>query len=344
MRSSSTTQVGALHRMEKPVFSISYELLDQWVTSLQPLLTQERFACAVGILRGGAPLALMVSHAIGVPTAFLRYERASGTVTWDSSIPVPPPGSKVLICEDIAGAGRTLADCVAFLKSYDLDVKTMTAGFDDLSSIRPDYSIDGRGYLIQFPWERHAHTDKYREAWQCTKAGRKGSIAEDHEYAAYAIDLDGILLPDVPLASYEADLASALRERDQLEPYRELPPWTCGLPRRSSPVGPKSIGSAPSSGWQHMVSISLPCSCGIQPRMTTHLNKWPNSRRVRPSRWDARISSRVIRSRPFILRSMPLAPGSLVGCRCKAWSIGVGVLLGWLIRMRVSTPDCRSSA
>ncbi|AMP39102.1 MULTISPECIES: phosphoribosyltransferase [Ralstonia solanacearum species complex] len=210
--------------MEKPVFSISYELLDQWVTSLQPLLTQERFACAVGILRGGAPLALMVSHAIGVPTAFLRYERASGTVTWDSSIPVPPPGSKVLICEDIAGAGRTLADCVAFLKSYDLDVKTMTAGFDDLSSIRPDYSIDGRGYLIQFPWERHAHTDKYREAWQCTKAGRKGSIAEDHEYAAYAIDLDGILLPDVPLASYEADLASALRERDQLEPYRELPP------------------------------------------------------------------------------------------------------------------------
>ncbi len=210
--------------MEKPIFSISYELLDQWVTSLQPLLTQERFACAVGILRGGAPLALMVSHAIGVPTAFLRYERASGTVTWDSSIPVPPPGSKVLICEDIAGAGRTLADCVAFLKSYDLDVKTMTAGFDDLSSIRPDYSIDGQGYLIQFPWERHAHTDKYREAWQCTKAGRKGSIAEDHEYAAYAIDLDGILLPDVPLASYEADLASALRERDQLEPYRELPP------------------------------------------------------------------------------------------------------------------------
>jgi hypothetical protein len=48
-------------------------------------------------------------------------------------------------------------------------------------------------------------------------------MAEDHEYATYAIDLDGILLPDVPLSRYDEDLAAALNERDALLPYEVLP-------------------------------------------------------------------------------------------------------------------------
>ncbi len=45
-------------------------------------------------------------------------------------------------------------------------------------------------------------------------------MADDHHYATYAIDLDGILLPDVPLARYDEDLAAALLERDALLPLR----------------------------------------------------------------------------------------------------------------------------
>lgn len=209
--------------MNKPVLALTYDQIDQWIASLQPDLAGERFACAIGVLRGGGPLALMVSHGIGVPAAFLRYDRSTRVVTWDSSIPIPPPGSKVLVCEDIAGAGNTLDDCIAFLRRHGLELKTLVAGFDDLSRIRPDYGIDARGYFVLFPWERHAYTDAYRDAWRQTSAGTEGAIAEDHEFATYAIDLDGILLPDVPSSRYEADLAAALAERDALLPFERLP-------------------------------------------------------------------------------------------------------------------------
>ncbi|HTI16793.1 MAG TPA: phosphoribosyltransferase [Trinickia sp.] len=209
--------------MDKPVLPITYEQIDQWIASLQPTLALEAFACAIGILRGGAPLALMVSHAAGVPPAFLRYERATRTVSWHSSIQLPPPGSKVLLCEDIAGVGHTFADCIDFVRAQGLVVKTMTVAFDDLSRIRPDYGMDARGYFPLVPWERHAYTDAYRARWQRTEAGAAGSIGEDHEFDAYAIDLDGILLPDLPPHRYAVDLACALQERDELLPYEHLP-------------------------------------------------------------------------------------------------------------------------
>ncbi len=209
--------------MHKPILPLTYDQIDQWIASLQPELAAEGFACAIGVLRGGGPLALMVSHATGVPPAFLRYDRATRTVSWDSSIPVPSAGSKVLVCEDIAGAGNTLDDCLAFLRGHGLEVKTLVAGYDDLSRIQPDYGLDARGYFVLFPWERHAYTDDYRDAWQRTRAGTQGAIAQDHEFAVYGIDLDGILLPDVAPQRYEADLAAALAERDALLPFGRLP-------------------------------------------------------------------------------------------------------------------------
>jgi hypoxanthine phosphoribosyltransferase len=211
--------------MEKPLLAITYERLDQWVHSLQSALAGEGFQCALGVLRGGGTLALMVSHTVGIPVAFLRYERATRAVTWDSSLPVPPAGAKVLVCEDLAGAGDTLVDCVEFLRARGLVVKTLTAGFDDLSRIHPDYGIDGRGYFLIFPWERHAYTDGYRERWTCTAAGRRGDIGEDHEFQAMGIDLDGILLPDLPPDRYNANLECALHERDELLPFITLPPF-----------------------------------------------------------------------------------------------------------------------
>lgn len=210
--------------LNKPVLPVTYEQMDRWVASIQPTLLEEAFSSIIGILRGGAPLALMVSHATGVELAFLRYYRADRSVTWDSSVPLPPPGSKVLLCEDIAGTGHTLKDCVAFLQQRGLNVRIFTVGFDDLSGIRPDYGLDGRGYFLQFPWERQAVTRAYRDRWNATGGGCTGRMAHDHDYDVYAIDLDGILLPDIPLQRYATDLSAALDERDRLEPFKQLPP------------------------------------------------------------------------------------------------------------------------
>ncbi|MFP3800457.1 MULTISPECIES: phosphoribosyltransferase [Paraburkholderia] len=209
--------------MNKPVVPLTYEQLDQWVESLQPLLVEENFACVVGILRGGAPLALMVSHATGAGVAFLRYTRETREVRWDSTLPMPEPGAKVLVCEDIAGRGHTLVDCIAFLREHGLQVRTLTGAYDDLSRLRPDYSIDASGYFALFPWERQAYTDRYRADWVREGASEGSRMADDHEYAVYAIDLDGILLPDIPLARYDEDLDGALAERDALVPFERIP-------------------------------------------------------------------------------------------------------------------------
>ncbi|MDE1182502.1 phosphoribosyltransferase family protein [Paraburkholderia sp.] len=207
----------------KPVLPLTYEQLDRWIESLQPALQAGEFSAVVGILRGGAPLALMVSHSAGVPVAFVRYDRATRTVAWDSSLPMPPRGSSVLLCEDIAGRGFTLSDSVAFLESHGLTVRTLTGAVDELSRIRPDFAIDAHGYFALFPWERQARSEGYRADWASVEAGERAAMAHDHEYAQYAIDLDGILLPDVPLARYDEDLDAALAERDALLPFDVLP-------------------------------------------------------------------------------------------------------------------------
>lgn len=209
--------------MDRPVTIITYEQIDLWIASLQDTLLTEGFASAIGILRGGAPLALMVSHAIGVPVAFIRYERATRKAVWDSSLPPPAPGSKVLLCEDISGRGYTMADCIALLQNLGLNVKTLTAAYDELSRIKPDYGINAVGYFASFPWERHAHTDAYRVDWLRTEAGRRGTLKEDHEYTTFAVDLDGILVPDVPAEQYITDLEVALNQRDQLAPFPVIP-------------------------------------------------------------------------------------------------------------------------
>lgn len=187
------------------------------------MLLEEKFGASIGILRGGAPLALMVSHAIGAPVAFLAYDRPTRSVLWNSAGPLPPPGTKVLLCEDIAGRGFTLVDCIAFLERHGLVVKTLTGAFDEISRIRPDYANDSTGFFTMFPWERQAYTERYRDDWSRVEAGAAEGMRDDHEYARYAIDLDGILLPDIPLSRYDEDLAAALQERDALLPFEVVP-------------------------------------------------------------------------------------------------------------------------
>lgn len=130
---------------------------------------------------------------------------------------------KVLLCEDICGEGTTLSDCRDYLRGFGLDVQILTAGYDDKSALRPDYGLDGRGYSLLFPWERHSQTERYRLRWATTQGGRLGVMEEDHLFDQYAIDLDGILMPDIALSEYESCLYEALKKRDRMDSHADLP-------------------------------------------------------------------------------------------------------------------------
>jgi hypoxanthine phosphoribosyltransferase len=197
---------------------ISYDRIAAFVDGIAEDLAGRGYAAAVGVLRGGAFPAVLASHAAGMPVTFLRYDRPRRQVFWDTPADVrPPSGSRILLCEDFAGSGYTLADCKAFLMGQGHSVDVLAVAYDDLSRERPDFGIDMRGRHAVFPWERHFLS----RAW-----GGPASSAvppkPDHEYQSWGYDLDGVFLHDVPIEIYRADMEAALAFRDTLRPV-EVP-------------------------------------------------------------------------------------------------------------------------
>jgi len=192
----------------------SYDKIERWLRSIALPLRALKADSVIGVLRGGYFPAVLVSHITGAPLSFLRYDRVTGTID-ASDVKLPPPGARVILCEDIAGSGLTLLNCHDYLLSKGLDVVTVTVIQDKLSRISPDFSInigDARGIL---PWERHVGTRQYVEHSGSLINGL-GVRSQDHEYEVWGFDLDGVFLRDVPTVMYENDLQAAIEYRAKL--------------------------------------------------------------------------------------------------------------------------------
>src|SRR5690606_14290090 len=114
----------------------------------------------------------------------------------------PQPNSRLLLIEDVAGRGTTLSDSVDYLRTQGHDVTVFTLAYDSESRIKPDYGIEiPAGFRAWFPWERESITPSFDATRNCPDR-----LAYD--YASWAIDLDGVLLMDLP----EHDYALALHE------------------------------------------------------------------------------------------------------------------------------------
>jgi hypoxanthine phosphoribosyltransferase len=182
------------------------------------------FDGVVAIARGGLIPATIAATALDLPLFAVSYDRAGRRVTWFTA-GQPAPASRLLLAEDIAGRGTTLVDCLAFLRSAGHDVRTFTLAYDAQSRLRPDYSQEiPPGRSAWFPWERESITD----AFAATGNQPDRSL---HHYASWAIDLDGVLLPDLPAADYVRDLEDTLWRRDRLKPCAALPGLTLDLGR-----------------------------------------------------------------------------------------------------------------
>ncbi|WP_397474883.1 phosphoribosyltransferase family protein [Pusillimonas sp.] len=174
------------------------------------------FDAVVAIARGGLAPGVMASTALGLPLYALSYDRAGRRVSWFTR-QAPQAGSRVLLVEDIAGRGTTLSDSIEFLRGQGFTISVFTLAWDTQSRVVPDYGFQvPAGYRAWFPWERESITDAFGAT------GNRPSQAE-HEYASWAMDLDGILLPDIPEDDYLHDLEAALLRRDALEPHAMLP-------------------------------------------------------------------------------------------------------------------------
>ncbi len=188
------------------------QLVDQWVPQWRGIA----YDAVVAVARGGLVAGVMAATALSIPLHALAYHRPTRSVGWFTRA-MPAPGARVLLIDDVAGSGTTLLDCRDFLAGdYTVDVCTLVS--DALSRFEPRWSVRLRdGFRAWFPWEREAITAAY-------DATHNTPNAPDYAYASWAIDLDGVLLADVPEEHYMSDLEGALALRDTLAPADTLPP------------------------------------------------------------------------------------------------------------------------
>src|SRR5690606_21099178 len=193
-----------------------YPRIESIVSEYVPQWRRMKFDTVVSIARGGLFPGLVASTELELPLHALSYARASRTVAWyTASRPAVP--SRILLIEDIAGRGTTLSDSREFLLELGHDVSVFALAYDTESRIKPDFGTEvPTGFRAWFPWERTSIS----RAFDAT--GNRPDRPE-HEYASWAIDLDGVLLMDLPEHRYAQALLETLAERDLLLPNEILP-------------------------------------------------------------------------------------------------------------------------
>ncbi len=170
-----------------------------------------------GIARGGLVPASMVASLLALPLAMLSVARG-GAVSW---LGPPPPGRRLLLVDDACSSGETMLTARAALAAEGRDCLTLTVAYDpERSAYVPDLSHP-MTELFRFPWERG-------EATPTSRAARAGGAPPDRRTEApfFGLDLDGVFLPDLPRATYDAGLEAALAARSALEPFPVLPEFT----------------------------------------------------------------------------------------------------------------------
>ncbi len=198
----------------KPVF-LGYDQTERLIAALLDRAMQWQPDAVVGIARGGVVPATMAAGIMALPLAIVGFERTAGTTQW---IGPPPAGRRILLMDDGCSTGRTMAAVREALLREGRECLTLSVVHDpEVTTYIPDLSHAMRS-LWRFPWERG-------EATPAGRALRATGASPDRvaELPFYGLDLDGVFLPDVPDAVYQASVADAVVRRHALEPLAALP-------------------------------------------------------------------------------------------------------------------------
>jgi adenine/guanine phosphoribosyltransferase-like PRPP-binding protein len=201
----------------RTAFPYDYNRVESEVLAHVPDWRAMNFDAVVAIARGGLVPATMAASSLSLPLYALGYQRRSRSVHWFTA-GSPKAGARLLLVEDVAGRGTTLLDCRDFLVQAGYSLIVFTLAYDDESRIQPDFGLRiPQGYGARFPWERESMTAAFA-------ATRNAPDRPEHDYASWATDLDGVLVPDLPSRLYDDTLDVALALRDTLAPCISRPP------------------------------------------------------------------------------------------------------------------------
>jgi hypoxanthine phosphoribosyltransferase len=203
---------------QAPVF-ISYDHTERLVAALLDRVLLWAPEAVAGIARGGLVPATMAACMLALPLFMIQRIKRSGLVRWVGASPTA--GARVLLVDDACSTGATMAAVRHMLVGWGYRCATLTVLYDpDTTSYVPDFSHPMRE-IFRFPWERGEATLSGRAR---RDSGGTEVLAAERPF--FGIDLDGVLLPDIPRRVYDSDLAAALRRRQELVPFAVLPPFS----------------------------------------------------------------------------------------------------------------------
>ena len=196
----------------KPPYFISYDAAERMVAALMERAAAWKPDAVVGIARGGLVPASMAAAILALPLAMLSWNRTTGQIVWLGE----RPSGRLLVIDDCCATGATMRAVLAALAPQ--PTLSLTVVHDpETSAYIPDLSHPMRDFF-RLPWERGEATPAARARRKLGEAANRA-----HETPFIGLDLDGVFLPDIAGAEYDADLEAALQKRLDLAPFSALP-------------------------------------------------------------------------------------------------------------------------
>jgi hypoxanthine phosphoribosyltransferase len=142
---------------------LTYELFGRAARELATTIADDRFRpdAIVGIARGGLTLAGALGYALDVKMlGSLNVEFYTGVEeTLDAPVVLPPTldqdslrGKSILLVDDVADSGRTLALVVGLLEAGGGEVRSVCLYAKPQTVLEPTYTWRHTDKWIMFPW------------------------------------------------------------------------------------------------------------------------------------------------------------------------------------------------
>ena len=132
---------------------ITYEYYGAMADTMVGRLRGERFTHVYGIPRGGMPLAVHMSHHLGVPLV------TSGEILTNMNLWTPD--DRLLVVDDIINHGKSISGIAHMLTIRKIKHLTAVLFYKSNATFKPDVYIETSDTWIVFPWEHEDEAPKH---------------------------------------------------------------------------------------------------------------------------------------------------------------------------------------